>query len=98
MNVIGFKERSHKISASGIICTEITFHLPYLLNFHQFLLISDINECDNPALASRCVANAECCNLPAHFLCKCRPGYEGDGEVQCTGKTFSFQFSWEILL
>ncbi|KAI5721802.1 hypothetical protein M8J77_025859 [Diaphorina citri] len=44
----------------------------------------DINECDNPALASRCVANAECCNLPAHFLCKCRPGYEGDGEVQCT--------------
>ncbi|KAG8232834.1 hypothetical protein J437_LFUL013160, partial [Ladona fulva] len=43
----------------------------------------DINECDNPVLAQRCVANAECCNLPAHFVCKCLPGFHGDGEVEC---------------
>uniref|UniRef100_A0A1A9ZCQ3 EGF-like domain-containing protein n=1 Tax=Glossina pallidipes TaxID=7398 RepID=A0A1A9ZCQ3_GLOPL len=35
-------------------------------------------------IAARCVENAECCNLPAHFLCKCKDGYEGDGEVLCT--------------
>ena len=35
---------------------------------------------------SRCVRNAECCNLPAHFVCKCQPGFEGDGEVECRGK------------
>lgn len=44
---------------------------------------TDINECDNPVLAARCVENAECCNLPSHFLCKCKPGYIGDGEVHC---------------
>ncbi|XP_014478673.1 PREDICTED: fibrillin-1-like [Dinoponera quadriceps] len=43
----------------------------------------DINECDDPALAGRCVENAECCNLPSNFLCKCKPGYIGDGEVHC---------------
>lgn len=47
---------------------------------------SDINECNDPAIAARCVENAECCNLPAHFLCKCLPGFVGDGEVQCLGK------------
>lgn len=30
--------------------------------------------------------NAWCCNLPAHFLCKCNEGFTGDGEVQCLGK------------
>jgi hypothetical protein len=48
--------------------------------------IPDINECDDPAVAARCVANAECCNLPAHYLCKCKTGFEGDGEVECRGK------------
>lgn len=43
----------------------------------------DINECDDPVLAARCVENAECCNLPANFLCKCKPGFSGDGEVHC---------------
>lgn len=55
--------------------------------FYSFLFCShvsaDINECDNPAFAARCVENAECCNLPSNFLCKCKPGYIGDGEVHC---------------
>lgn len=50
-----------------------------------YFVITDINECDDPVIASRCVENAECCNLPAHFLCKCLPGFEGDGEEKCTG-------------
>lgn len=49
--------------------------------------VSDINECDDPVLASRCVPNAECCNLPAHYLCRCLPGFQGDGEEECVGKT-----------
>lgn len=48
--------------------------------------VADINECDDPAVAARCVANAECCNLPAHFVCRCLPGFEGDGEEECRGK------------
>lgn len=48
--------------------------------------LSDIDECKDPQIAARCVQNAECCNLPAHFLCKCKDGYEGDGEVLCQGK------------
>lgn len=48
------------------------------------IVVADIDECQDPAIASRCVENAECCNLPAHFLCKCKDGYTGDGEVLCT--------------
>lgn len=44
----------------------------------------DIDECQDPSIAARCVENAECCNLPAHFVCKCKPGFEGDGEELCT--------------
>ncbi|KAF7264157.1 hypothetical protein GWI33_000523 [Rhynchophorus ferrugineus] len=54
----------------------------------MIVFFSDINECDDPAIAARCVENAECCNLPAHFLCKCKPGFQGDGEAQCTGLVF----------
>ena len=43
----------------------------------------DIDECQDPSIAARCVENAECCNLPAHFACKCKAGFEGDGETQC---------------
>lgn len=56
----------------------------------NFFFFVDIDECADPAIASRCVANAECCNVPAHFVCKCKPGFEGDGEELCTGKIFVF--------
>ena len=45
----------------------------------------DIDECQDPELASLCVDNAECCNLPAHFVCKCKEGFEGDGTKECRG-------------
>lgn len=65
----------------------------------MILFITDINECDDPAIAARCVENAECCNLPAHFLCKCKAGFKGDGEVQCLGKfQFSFKFNYYLRL
>ena len=49
-------------------------------------LFSDIDECAIPELAGKCVDNAECCNLPAEYVCKCKPGFEGDGQVECRGK------------
>ena len=63
--------------------------------FYHFSLNLDIDECLDPAVAARCVENAECCNLPAHFACKCKPGYEGDGEELCTGTTYNGnKFLW----
>ena len=50
------------------------------------LLFSDIDECAIPELAGKCVENAECCNLPAEYVCKCRPGFEGDGQLECRGE------------
>ena len=76
-------------------------------------LFSDIDECKIPELAAKCVENAECCNLPAHYVCKCNPGFEGDGEVECLGKknyglnryprgcatsTFLWSIEWNWLL
>ena len=49
-------------------------------------LFSDIDECAIPELAGKCVDNAECCNLPAEYVCKCKQGFEGDGQVECRGK------------
>lgn len=54
--------------------------------FWVVIPVLDINECEDPTISARCVQNAECCNLPAHFVCKCLPGFEGDGEVECRGK------------
>jgi hypothetical protein len=61
------------------------------LNEYLFSISSiDIDECKNPELAAKCVENAECCNLPAHYSCKCKPGFQGDGEKQCLGKPIEF--------
>ena len=50
------------------------------------ILLLDIDECSIPELAGKCVENAECCNLPAEYVCKCKQGFEGDGQVECRGK------------
>lgn len=60
------------------------FSLKQIENLTELNACSDIDECQDPSIAARCVQNAECCNLPAHFVCKCKPGYEGDGEELCT--------------
>ena len=66
-------------------------YIIYILNIYYIffiklnIVISDINECEDPAIAARCVEHAECCNLPAHFICKCNRGFEGDGEEECRG-------------
>ena len=57
--------------------------------FFIIFLFSDIDECAIPELAAKCVENAECCNLPAEYVCKCKPGFEGDGQVECQGEIFS---------
>ena len=47
------------------------------ISFFQSKPISfelDINECEDPTLSSFCVENAECWNLPGHFVCKCQDG------------------------
>ena len=49
----------------------------------NFFFVSDIDECKIPELARKCVENDECCNLPAEYVCKCKPGFEGDGQVEC---------------
>ena len=48
--------------------------------------VADIDECQIPELSRKCVENAECCNLPAEYVCKCKPGFEGDGQVECRGE------------
>lgn len=57
-----------------------------------YFYFTDIDECADPTIAARCVENAECCNVPAHFVCKCKEGYEGDGEVECRGKSKESNF------
>ena len=48
-------------------------------------VVVDMDECLIPDLAARCVQNAECCNLPASFECRCLPGFTGHGEKECIG-------------
>lgn len=44
----------------------------------------DINECEIPSLRALCSDNSECVNLPGHFVCKCKPGYQQAGLSQST--------------
>ena len=63
----------------------------------QTIFFLDIDECQIPQLAAKCVDNAECCNLPAEYICKCKPGFEGDGQVECLGEwlgLFVYLFSY----
>jgi hypothetical protein len=53
------------------------------LNSYFTFCPSDVNECDDPSLASYCAENAECCNLPGHFVCKCKSGFTGNATQQC---------------
>lgn len=85
------RKKKHKLLIPRPIFLIVQFHFSFT-HFHRItflgnrlmlLIISDINECDDPALAGRCVENAECCNLPANFLCKCKTGFVGNGEVHC---------------
>lgn len=73
------------------------FHFNYFVHntiWFFFILISnfvhfgfsfiDINECEIPSLAALCGENAECCNLPGHFVCRCMPGFTGNATESCT--------------
>lgn len=60
--------------------------LCFCIEFHVHTH-TDINECEEPTLAALCADNAECCNLPGHFVCKCKPGFTGNATDSCTGKS-----------
>ena len=70
----------------ALICFSIVFHEIHVKAFNLICYFSDIDECTIPELAAKCVENAECCNLPAEYVCKCKPGFEGDGQVECRGE------------
>ena len=48
-------------------------------------MISDINECEGGT--HNCSSNAVCNNTKGSYNCKCKSGYEGDGN-NCTGDIF----------
>jgi len=48
--------------------------------------IRDTIECEDPSMVGSCIENAKGWNLPAHFLCKCKAGFESDREAKCPSK------------
>lgn len=68
------------LHCEGKMSVNLTLGTLLIIQYYNY---SDIDECQDPSIIARCVENAECCNLPAHFACKCKPGFEGDGETQC---------------
>ncbi len=48
-----------------------------------FLLLSDIDECQNGPV---CQQNAACLNMPGSYRCECKPGYRFTPTGQCLGK------------
>jgi hypothetical protein len=49
--------------------------------FCSFPLQTDIDECKD---RRTCSTNADCSNSPGSYLCQCKQGYTGNGEI-CTG-------------
>ena len=44
----------------------------------------DVDECRRGL--DNCHPNADCFDVPGSFNCSCKPGYTGDGVMNCTGK------------
>ena len=44
----------------------------------------DVDECHK----GPCHAQAQCVNVPGSYICRCFPGYTGDGKSNCTTGTF----------
>ena len=63
----------------------MTFELKPNPIFHSFLFfpfLTDIDECKT--YSDKCHVNATCNNTHGSHVCRCKPGYTGDGH-DCTG-------------
>lgn len=49
-----------------------------------YSLLKDINECETGA--NECDENANCSNTKGSYTCRCKTGFEGDGNL-CQGTT-----------
>ena len=50
---------------------------------HSIYYFADINECETEK--HHCDSNAFCNNTKGSYICRCKPGFTGNG-VNCTGK------------
>ena len=78
------------ICKSGYTGVNCTGKMPSAgTSFREFLITKcfvsfvDINECS--LSIDNCHEKATCFNTEGSFLCKCKPGYEGDG-TSCSGR------------
>ena len=50
---------------------------------HTFNSTSDTNECEDSE--QRCAVNATCINVRGSYNCECKPGFQGNGSINCSG-------------
>lgn len=48
------------------------------------LFFKDVDECQLGLYS--CHAKAHCVNAPGSYICRCKPGYTGNGKSNCQGK------------
>ena len=71
---------SNSLAISGFI-------FGFYIGVTEFTFITDVDEC---ALATHnCSVDALCNNTNGSHICRCKPGYTGDGR-SCTGKIWHF--------
>ena len=79
-------ENSKRVFYFFHTCTYMTLEWkpnPIFLFFSLFsLFLTDIDECKT--YPSKCQVNAICNNTNGSYVCKCKPGYTGDGR-NCAG-------------
>ena len=53
--------------------------ITYSVSFKKKLSYLDVDECKNSL--HRCNSHADCTNTAGSYLCRCKPGYFGDGLI-----------------
>ena len=83
------KKLQTSIPLFSYTCTCMTFEkknqipFPLFFSLFSFFFLTDIDECKT--YPDKCHVNALCNNTQGSHVCKCKPGYTGDGR-NCTGK------------
>lgn len=62
---------------------------PFLLSLSRICNMIDVDYCKE---GHECDENADCYNLKTTYMCKCKPGFQGDG-LHCTGEFRKLNFT-----
>jgi len=58
----------------------------WLTLLYYYIFLADTNECEGTE--QLCAVNATCINVRGSYNCECKPGFQGNGSINCSGEFY----------